>query len=205
MSTQYIEEIEKFQKWAEQLPEAEKDLGWEAGYEHWPALRAAVLALIRATDPGTLAPDAPEYSLLLYAVARDNVEQILAGDLVDHPKWLHALARAALEFPDVDARWQIAVALGGSPDKAEAEKMLLEYHAGADEYVGRMALLALANLGSKQTEQLAAKAWNTKDEYQRIAALWAVKRVNSPHLPKFIDAAKKDGREKLMSNLAKIV
>jgi hypothetical protein len=204
MSTQYIEEIEKFQQWAEHLPDADKDFGWEAGYEHWPALRAAVLNMIKSTDPAGLSPDAPEFSLVLYAVARDNVEQILAGDLVDHPKWLHALASAALNFPDVDARWQLAVALGGSSNKAEAEKLLLEYHAGPDEYVGRMALLALANLGSKQTDQLAAKAWNTKDEYQRIAALWAVKRVNSPHLPKFIDAAKKDGREKLMSNLAKI-
>ena len=104
----------------------------------------------------------------------------------------------------MDGRWQMAVALGASPYKGAAEKLLTKMNEGDDEFVSRMALLALANLGSALTEPAALRAWKTNDEYQRIAVLWAMYRIKSANLPKYIEAAKKDGREHLMANLAKI-
>ena len=141
---------------------------------------------------------------LLFVVARDNTEQIVAEDLLAYPKWVHALAQVSLDFDDMDGRWQMAVALGASPYKGAAEKLLTKMNEGDDEFVSRMALLALANLGSALTEPAALRAWKTNDEYQRIAVLWAMYRIKSANLPKYIEAAKKDGREHLMANLAKI-
>lgn len=202
MSSALTAEIAKFLKWSEQLPEAALTSGWEAGYEGWPALRAAAIDLVRSTDPESAGPQPREQ--VLYVLARDNVEQGMVMEVIEHPLWLHALARASLEYDDLDGRWQMAVALGASTDKSIAEPLLLILNGDADEYVSRMALLSLANIGSKQTEQLSLKAWKTNDEYQRIAALWALKRINSVHLPKFVEAAKKDGRAALLANLAKI-
>lgn len=202
MSSSLTAEIAKFLQWSEQFPEDDRPAGWEAGYPEWVTLRDAATDLIKAGDPEAAGPQPVEQ--VLYVVARDNVEQWMVQILIDHPKWLHAVAKASLEFDDPDARWQLAVALGASSNKAEAEQLLLRYNEDADEYVSRMALLALANFESAQTEKLAVKAWKTNDEYQRIAALWAIWRVKSPNLPKFLEAAKKDGREHLIHNVAKV-
>jgi hypothetical protein len=202
MSSALTAEIAKFLKWSEQFSNENRESGWEAGYAEWPALRDSAYAIIEKTEVEAAGPQVVEQ--VLYLVARDNVAQCVVQKLIDHPKWLHAVARASLEFEDVDASWQLAVALGASTSKAEAEKLLLQLNLLTDEYVSRMALLALANIGSAQTEQLAVKAWKTNDEYQRIAALWAVWRIKSANLPKFIEAAKKDGRQHLINNVAKI-
>ena len=55
-----------------------------------------------------------------------NADQWMVQTLIDYPKWLHAVARASLEFEDGDALWQLAVALGASNNKAEAEELLLK-------------------------------------------------------------------------------
>ncbi|MFM9970833.1 MAG: HEAT repeat domain-containing protein [Burkholderiales bacterium] len=202
MASTLTAEIAKFLHWSEQFPEDGRAPGWEAGYAEWPTLRDAALALVKSAEPAAAGTQSVEQ--VLYVVARDNTEQWLVQYLIDYPKWLHAVAKASLEFDDGDARWQLAVALGASSNKAEAEQLLLKFNADADEYVSRMALLALANIGSAQTEQLAVKAWKTNDEYQRIAALWAVWRIKSGNLHKFIEAAKKDGRAHLLHNVAKV-
>jgi hypothetical protein len=202
MSSPLTAEIAKFLKWSEQFPEEGRQAGWEDGYMGWPAMRDAAYAIIGKSDPATAGAQAIEQ--VLYVVARDNVEQWVVQKLIGYPKWLHAVAKTALEFEDADANWQLAVALGASTNKAEAEKLLLQFNLLPDEYVSRMALLALANIGSGQTEQLSVKAWKTNDEYQRIAALWAVWRIKSVNLPKFIEAAKKDGRQHLLNNVAKL-
>ena len=82
-------------------------------------------------------------------------------------------------------------------------QLLLRFNVDNDEYVSRMAMLALANIESAHTEKLAVKAWKTNDEYQRIAALWAIWRIKSPNLPKYIEAAKQDGRAHFAHNVAK--
>jgi hypothetical protein len=202
MPSSLTAEIAKFLQWSEQFPDDNRPSGWEAGYPEWPTLRDAATAVVKAGDPDAAGPQPVEQ--VLYVVARDNAEQWMVQTLIEHPKWLHAVAKASLEFEDGDAHWQLAVALGASPHKAEAEEMLLKFNESADEYVSRMALLALANIGSKQTEKLSVKAWKTNDEYQRIAALWAVWRIKSSNLPKFLEAAKKDGRQHLMHNVAKV-
>lgn len=202
MPSSLTSEIAKFLQWSEQFPDEGRTSGWESGYPEWPVLRDAATAAVKAGDPVTAGPQAIEQ--VLYVVARDNADQWMVQTLIDFPKWLHAVANASLEFEDGDALWQLAVALGESPHKAEAEQLLLKFNESADEYVSRMALLALANIGSAQTEKLSVKAWKTNDEYQRIAALWAIWRVKSSNLPKFLEAAKKDGREHLMHNVAKV-
>ena len=95
--------------------------------------RDAATDLIKAGDPEAAGPQPVEQ--VLYVVARDNVEQWMVQILIDHPKWLHAVAKASLEFDDPDARWQLAVALGASSNKAEAEQLLLRYYEPASGQV----------------------------------------------------------------------
>ena len=118
---------------------------------------------------------------LLYIIARDNENEDLVALLSEaQPEGLFRLAEAAVGCDEPDARWQLAEYLGKvEGDRARAEAILLVLvHDGA-EYVSRRALLALANLGSSHLSSLCERAWATGHEYQRIAALHAI-RAASP-------------------------
>jgi HEAT repeat protein len=134
---------------------------------------------------------------VLYALARDNEDQVLLGELVNHPEALLRLSDAAIACPDREARWQVAHALGQVNDSPAESETLLRHFVIADEeeYVRRRALLALGNRRSPSAEPLALAVWDTAEEYPRIAAMEVLYQVQSSHLPRILEAAHGDTRE----------
>lgn len=177
---------------------------WEFEYEGWRDLYSAAEAFLVANQPTAWShQDSVD---LLYAVARDNELKRLIGRIAQSPTTLLLIASKALNCDESDARCQVAAQLGelGS-HRDQGEKILLAFVNDPDEYVSRRALLALGQLGSARTEELAQRAWTTGHEYQRIAALHALRCVGSDKLPTYIDEALQDGREHLVHNARQLM
>lgn len=195
------EEVEKFKKWAAlHLPDQQTG-EWECGYDHWQSLWAAAIAVLEFLPPSTWTERCS--ANLLYAIARDNEMECIAGELAGKPDALLALARLATDSSEPDAKWQLAVQLGGlsaPTDKEDAEKLLLRLVDDEDEYVSRRSLLALGRLQSVHAEPLAEKARLTGHEYQRIAALWVLKDVAPSKLAQYVRLAEEDGRKFVVKN-----
>ena len=116
-----------------------------------------------------------------------------------------ALARAGTGSAERDARWQLAAALGNvEPDEGGVVPLLETYVADGDEYVSRRALLALGQIKAPIAESLAQRAWDTKHEYQRMAALDVFHRLGSPLLSSYLDLAEQDGRQYLCGYAKKL-
>jgi HEAT repeat protein len=136
-------------------------------------------------------------SLLLYVIARDNeVEHVLS--LLSDSQTL-ALAAFAVSEGEPDAKWQLSVRLGQLEPAIETEEVLLQFASDANEYVRRRTIMTMADLGLKSTEPHAWAAWNSGDQYQRMAALHVLQRLQSGQLGHFIELALADGREHLVT------
>jgi hypothetical protein len=197
----------RFRAWAETQP-AEKRTGeWECDYEDWGEIYQSFEVFLEHTlveewDEGSMAT-------VLYLMARDNEFQRLAGEIAKDPSRLLKVAKAALTFPDRDARWQMADELGKVKKRtgcrAEAEVLLLQFVQDEAEYVRRQALMALAKFSSPHVERLAVEIWNIEDESQqwaRMAVLWSLQQIRSSLLESLLAEAVVDPREYL-SNYAK--
>ena len=126
-------------------------------------------------------------------IARDNEVGLLADEVP--AARLVSLAQSALESKERDAKWQLVIRLKKLQWKTEIEQLLLAFVKDVDEYVRRRALLTLADCKSEHTERLAEIAWQSGDEYQRIAALHALYKVGSGLLPGYLQLADTDGRQ----------
>lgn len=135
--------------------------------------------------------------LLLYTIARDNEIEHIAGQLREIPEKLHALAQAAVRSGEKDAKWQLAEQLSHCPGREGTESLLLALTADADEYVRRRALMALGRIKSDQVETLVGRAWNSGNEYQRMAVLDALHNLQSEKLALYLDMAQADDRQYL--------
>lgn len=200
MLSQFVElksAIEAFKAWAQAYPGRDQSGEWECAYEEWPKITTAFCAYLDACPPEQW--DDEVVDLLLYGLARDNEIEMLKNQLARRPAHLMALAKAGVQSTERDARWQLADALGG-PDvgTAEAEPLLLQFAGDDDEYVSRRALLALGRRRSPKAEMLARRAWESGNEYQRMAALDVLSLLNSPELPAYLALAQADGREHLV-------
>jgi hypothetical protein len=141
---------------------------------------------------------------LLCAVANDCIEYI-PELLLANPKKLLYLAEFSVKTTNPDAKWPLAAQLANvNAEREEAETLLLRFVQDENEYVSRRALLALSELGSSSIPELVQRAWDTGQEYQRIAALWALHNCAPELLPSYLAAAVEDGREHLLSNVAKL-
>lgn len=78
------------------------------------------------------------------------------------------------------------------------EPILLALADDADEYVRRRVLMVLADAGSPRSVALALNAWESGEEYQRMACLHVLQRLDSPRLPAYLDLAEQDGRQYLV-------
>lgn len=195
-------EIEKFKRWASIEP-APRYGEWECDYDNWPELYAATLGFIQSSNSECWSEH--DVNDILYVIARDNEDAYLVEELSSMPDRLLFLATAAVSSKENDAKWQFARQLGElTKHKADAERLLLLLIEDHDEYVSRISLLALAALRSPHTEQLAIRAWSSGQEYQRIAALWALKNIESPKLPEYLQLARADGRNTVVSNAEEI-
>ena len=139
---------------------------------------------------------------LVYAIARDDENRYLVKSAAKRPDDLLYLAEQAVISPERDARWQFAAELGrlGS-DLPHAQSLLLRYMHDEEEYVRRIALMSLADIGSLRAEELAMALWEDGDmwqEYGRIATLYTFWKVGSPQLETYLALANADGRKHLV-------
>ena len=139
------EELSRFRRWQDDGAADVLDLGhgaeWESNYPHWGALLAAVQTAIAET--GKL--DEESISLVLFVLARDNEDEAVADTLRATPATLARLLPAALNYPDPQARWQIASILPAVLG-AHALEPLCHLNQDPDEYVRRRASIALDEL-----------------------------------------------------------
>lgn len=191
-------EAARFDRWAARQPQESRSGEWECAYPFWPPLLRACETVLDAGDPGTW--DATVTALLQHVLARDNEAETLQDALVTRPAALLVLARAGSAGVEGDAGWQLAAALGWAavPD-IEAEGLLTAFLDHADEHVRRRALLALGDRRSPAAEAAALRAWDTGEEYQRIAALHVLHAVGSPLLATYRERAGVDGRRFVVS------
>jgi hypothetical protein len=195
--------VEEFRVWAKGYPGRDRSGEWECDYEQWPKTTTAFCAYLDAGPPQQW--DDEVVDLLLYILARDNESEVLKDELANRPIHLMALAKAGIQSTERDARWQLADALGrAGPQPIEGESLLLRFVGDDDEYVSRRALLALGRRQSPKAEMLAQRAWETNDEYQRMAALDVLSTLNAPTLSAYLTLAQKDGREHLARFAAEV-
>jgi hypothetical protein len=183
-------EVRRFKAWADANPGRSGE--WEEDYPNWSDLYRACDAFL-TTQPKDWS--SRDIECLLYAIARDNESEYLVDEA--SPEQILVLSRAALHSAERDAKWQLAVRLAQLPDLLDAENILRSFADDAEEYVRRRALMALADLGSPDAEGLAQRAWDTGDEYQRMACLHALYTVRSSLLEEYLSLAEMDGRHYL--------
>lgn len=128
-------ELQRFRLWArtrnaEDAVHAAPE--WECDYPHWQDLYAAVGLTLDA------APELAEFDDLLFALARDNEDEVILDMIADHPEFALELAHRALGYQERDARWQMAEVLGRIPGE-KSEALLAKFLGDADEYVRRRA------------------------------------------------------------------
>ncbi len=188
--------VAEFRAWAASCPEAERSAEWEIDYDYWPDLWSAAAFFLDSSEPQRW--DRSIVELLLYVLARDNETEDLKRELAGRPEHLLALARAGTGSAERDARWQLAAAPGCvEADEDEVVPLLETYAADGDEYVNRRALIALGQRKAPIAESLAQHAWDTGDEYQRMAALGIFHALGSSLLPSHLKLAEQDGRQYL--------
>ncbi|MGE5672311.1 MAG: HEAT repeat domain-containing protein [Mycobacterium leprae] len=194
-------EVERFRAWAETV---EHEAEWEEEYPGWGDLYNAVRVIVRALPPEDWTPELQQD--LLYAMARDREGQVVQDELIDHPAVLFRLVDPARTYPDYEARWQAADALGQISESPEESTAVLRQFVQTDEheYVRRRALLAMGYRDLPGAESLALAAWETGEEYQRMAALTVLAYIDSPHLAEKLSAAEHDPSEAVRGRAAAI-
>jgi hypothetical protein len=190
------QEVARFRSWADTY-DRPRGGEWECDYPNWADLYNVVAAYLSHSKVEEW--DECVSGLLLYAIARDNEDEYIAGQLSKTPEKLYALTQAALRSGEKDAKWQLAEQLAHYPGREEAESLLLALVRDSDEYVRRRALMALGKIKSSQVETLVGEAWDSGDEYQRMAVLSALHDVESKKLALYLDLAQADGRNYLMA------
>lgn len=198
-------EIKKFHKWADLQ---EQKIGeWETWYGEWSKIITYFKRFLAQTD--FMQWDDEQVNEILYIIARDNESEILVDMVSKHTPLLLFLAEKALISGEHDAKWQLAIHLPEREPHSLAEVLLLRYVQEDEEYVNRRALMALARMGSKETETFCKIAWERErygeqQEYQRIAVLHALFTIKSDLLPQYILKAKEDGRKWVVKNALEI-
>jgi len=187
-------EILRFQDWANKAFPGERYGEWEMEYEKWGDLyRAANDVLNLRWEEWT--PD--QQKDLIFAIARDNEIELLAESLTREQ--VFALIPELLRSQEWEAKWQLAVRIGKLPYTERSEQLLLALANDPHEYVRRRTLGVLAEHRSPATERLAISAWETADEYARMACLHALDAISSPLLQQYLRAAYQDGRPHLLN------
>lgn len=199
---QLFQEIKNYHEWANY--QDKQIVEWESTYEEWPKIIKLFEVFICNTDFGQW--DDEQINEVLYIIARDNEAEMLAAMVSENELLLLFLAEKALASEEADAKWQLAIQLPNCERCSEAERLLIRYVQDEAEYVNRRALMALAAIGSGETEKYCEIAWKRDcygdlQEYQRMAALHALSVIESKQLPKYIELAKQDGRKWLVKSL----
>lgn len=202
------DEMARYRAWADAsgVPPEQQSGEWSSGYPGWDRINTAFDHFVAVSSwqewgEATIA-------FLLYAIARDGENRYLVRALARRPDDLLYLAELAVASPEQDARWQFAAELGRlDSELPRVERLLLRYVRDEEEYVRRIALMSLADIGSSRAEALALAMWedgNMWQEYGRIAALYALWKVRSPQLERYLALADADARKHLVNYAARI-
>lgn len=186
----FLEAVARLRAWTATIAPPQRCGEWECDYPAWPEIYAAWKAVLAAVPiegwRDQLVGEA------LFALARDNESQILAGELTHlGAAALCSFTEAAVAAGEPDARWQLACELG-TQRAPEVEPLLLRLAADGDEYVRRRALQSLARIGCRRVEELAAREWaEAADDlpWTRMNVLWVLHRISSPRLPALLHQA----------------
>jgi hypothetical protein len=120
-------EVGRFRAWADATFRPDRRFReWECCYEEWEwySLYGAVLEFFAAQPFESWS--AEEVRAVLYAIARDNERQHLAGEVRrQYPDLLVPLTRASIEAGERDDRWQLAEELGRFGRAGGEEELLL--------------------------------------------------------------------------------
>jgi hypothetical protein len=194
-----LTEVSRFRNWANAAHPLGRRYGeWECDYEDWGSLYEVALKFVTVRPYESWSTD--EVWAVLYAIARDNEMQHLAGEIRRlKPDLLAPLTRASIEIGECEDRWQLAEELGQfGRVGGEEERLLLILSRDKHEYVRRRALQSLTRLGSPAVEEIALEAWHRSDpaqQWSRMNALWCLRRISSPHLDRLLSEAEKDSGE----------
>lgn len=186
----------------------EKDVRAYVGeylYPEWEAVEEGFTEILQTVDPDDWTPELEQD--MLYVLARDNQREELLERLIQFPRALQRLAFAGVNYPDYEARWQLAHGVGQVEASPAACETLLCHWATRDkeEYVRRRALLALSYRPYASAEPLALAAWSSGHKYQRIAALAVLERIQSPHLPRILEEAHLDPRDSVRGKAQRLM
>ncbi len=206
MKTQLKREIKKFKEWSENfasIPEINRVGEWELLYENWDKLNDLMCEFLKTINYRDWSEE--ELRTVLYFIARDNENEIFIDTIVEsQPNALEFLAFNSFNFGEPNAKWQIAINLDKITDRKNAQLLLEKYLNDENEYVRRRALMTLAKFSHHNLERFCAEAWESQNEYQRIAVLHSLKISKSRELETYIQLAIEDGRKYLIMNAKKI-
>lgn len=203
-------ELMRFQAWAlaYPTPQEKRSPEWERDYDGWPALYAAFAGYVAAVPCQDWSPSTTEQ--VVFALAHDTDQQGMIGRLARHPAALLCLAERVSVMQMPDATWQL-VAEVGKLDRSwpQAEPLLLRFTQDEDEYVRRRAVLALADSGSVHATDpnVIERLWHSGvawDEHGRMAVLYALWKLHSPHLEHYLALAEADGRQRLVEYAGRV-
>ncbi len=198
---QLLQAIAEFREWQEaRFPgrnPREISGEWETWYGSWPDINTAFCKVLLEVPPETA--DVHLLDEMVYIIARDNECECLMEELSEHPKWFGVLCRHSLHMEEADAKWQFASYLPGCECGHEIKELILAFAEDPDEYVCRRALLAMPYIYPDKAVHYAERFWNRtlyapgQQEYQRMAALTVLHRVQSPLLTSYLGKAKEGG------------
>lgn len=151
----------------------------------------AYLAIIERYEPNNAA-ESMIYDML-YVIARDSECSHLLKVTLKYPKWFEKLCPYSVDSHYYNVRWQFAEQLGSYQGDSEIKKLLFHFIESGDEYTERMALQSMCEHFPERAEEYAVEFWDRnlyeQDEYQKIMALYALHRINSPLLESYIEKA----------------
>ena len=139
----------------------------------------------------------------VYLIGRDNEDEELIEIIFESAKDRNKLVRSIINSKDVDAKWQLVNCISKNNYSSYINEIKFLFE-DENEYVSRIALLALGYFNVDELDNFLERAWNTNNEYQRIAVLNISFENNLKCLQKYLELAKKDGRHFLMMNVIKI-
>ena len=188
MSIALADEVSRFREWA--ATQSRTSGEWECDYPHWTALYAATTQALDDESWRT------QPAAIVYVLARDNECEIIRAELRQRPALLRELAPSIVAADEPDARWQLASTLGElAVDWGAA--LLAALAGDRDEYVRRRALLAMGETRHPSSEHFARLAWNSGEQYPRMAALHVLHELAVVDIDALLVAAEQSAHEYL--------
>lgn len=176
-----------------QITEKNDNGEWEIGHRQWEEMNCAYLEIIEKYTTAAASIGEELIDDLLYVIARDSECSHLLIQTLQYPQWFETLCRHSITTEYYNARWQFAEQIGNYKGESDIKELLFSFIESGDEYTERMALQSLCEHFPEQAEAYAVKFWNRniyrEDEYQKIMALYALHRINSPLLKKYVAKA----------------